>query len=42
MGDKMVRPEQFREEIAQFTVHSWDFVRKMYGWTILVVDNHVS
>ena len=34
--------EKFREEIAKFTVHSWDFVRKMHGRTILVVACHVS
>ena len=26
----------------QFTVHSWDFVRKMNGWAILAATCHMS
>ena len=29
IADKIACSEQFREEIAQFTVRSWDIVRKM-------------
>ena len=37
----MVCPEQFREDIALFTVHLWDFVGEMHGWAILAVAFHV-
>ena len=33
---------QFREEIAQFTMHLWDFVREMHVWAILAVACLVS
>ena len=36
MGDKIACSEQFRDGI-QFTVYSWDFMRKMQGWAILAV-----
>ena len=42
IDEKIACSEQFRKEIAQFTVYSWDFVRKMHSWAILAITSHVS
>ena len=31
-GERIACSEQFRQGIARFTEHSWDFVRKMHDW----------
>ena len=44
IGDKIACSEQFSEEIAQFAVYSWEFVRKLHGWAILAVacrESHI-
>ena len=41
-GDKIACSEQLRGGIAQFTVHSRDFVRKVHGRTILAIAYHAS
>ena len=37
IGENIACSVKFHEEIAQFIVHSWDFVRKMHGWAILLL-----
>ena len=39
-GEIIASPEQFCEEIAQFTMYMWDFASKFHSWTILAIVRH--
>ena len=42
IGERIACLEQFHGESAQFTVNSWDFVRKLQDLTILAVTCNAS